>query len=233
MTGNWVYILSESDYDDLFYNLCLETLTGHGYRLISRRLRTGGGITEVRRGIGYLLQDITRTGRVENTFFVIALDDDRCPIHPQHVPLPNRHKLPVREQRKACRFCEIDHRIQEFLGADQETWPIKGAIAVPVQMLESWLLLICNADTYPHEDVLPMFAKKSQALAQCYYAPDKPDNQLKDLKELEKARLRITSEEDFCLHCIGQLKPDDLANVSPSFALFKHQVDTWNTGDCT
>lgn len=33
MTENWVYILSESDHDELFYNRCLETITEQGYQL--------------------------------------------------------------------------------------------------------------------------------------------------------------------------------------------------------
>lgn len=229
MTENWVYILSESDHDELFYNLCLETITEQGYQLISRRLRRGSGISSVRRSIRLLLQNIVHTGTVESTFFVIALDNDRCPIHPQHEQIPDIHKLPRKEQHKQCRFCEIERIVQGMLGEDRHVWPIQGAIAVPVQMLESWLLLICNKDVYKEERSLPLFAWKSQPMTQQYYAPDKPSDQLKDFKELEKFRLYITSEEDLCLHCIEHLVPDDLASISPSFALFKQQVEAWKT----
>ena len=229
MTEHWVYILSESDYDDLFYNLCLEIIAQQGYQLISRRLRPGSGISSVRRNIRLLLRDIAHTGKVEQTFFVIALDNDRCPIHPHHEQIPDIHKLPIKEQRKQCRFCEIERVIQEILGQDRHLWPIKGAVAVPVQMLESWLLLICNKDVYKDERSLPLFAWKSLSLAQQYYAPGKPDDQLKDLKEREKSTLQISSEEDFYLYCIEHLVPAELASLSPSFALFKKQVEGWNT----
>lgn len=227
MTENWVYILSESDYDDLFYTLCLETMTKQGYHLISRRMRPGSGISSVRRSIRLLLKDIVHTGRVEQTFFVIALDNDRCPVHPQHEQIPHIHKLPDREQHKQCRFCEIEQSVQDILGKNRHCWPIQGAIAVPVQMLESWLLLICNQDTYKDERALPLFAWKSQTLAQRYYAPEQPDDQLKDLKEREKVRLQLTSEEDFCLYCIEHLVPETLARIAPGFALFKQQVEEW------
>jgi hypothetical protein len=227
LTENWVYILSESNNDDIFYNLCLETITGQGYRFISRRLRRGGGISAVRRSLRYLLRDISHTGKVENTVFVVALDNDRCPSHPHHNFISCIHKLPRKEQNKQCRFCEIEQIVHETLGEDRNAWPIRGAIAVPVQMLESWLLLMCNKDAYKDESSLPFFAWKSQALAQQYYAPVKPENQLKDLKEYEKSRLGIASEEEFCIHCIEKLVPADLAGISPSFALFKQQIDLW------
>ncbi len=227
MIENWVYILSESDYDDLFYTLCLEAITKQGYHLISRRMRRGSGISSVRSSIRLLLKDIAHTGSVDNTFFVIALDNDRCPVHPQHEQIPHIHKLPDREQHKQCRFCEIEQSIRDVLGEDRHHWPIKGAIAVPVQMLESWLLLICNPDAYNNERSLPLFAWKSQALAQRYYAPQQPDEQLKDLKEREKVRLQLASEEDLCLYCIEQLVPETLAHIAPSFALFKQQVEEW------
>jgi hypothetical protein len=228
LSANWVYILSESDYDDLFYNFCLEAMTGQQYQLISQRLRRGGGISSVRRGIRYLLQQIKHTGRVENTFFVIALDNDRSPVHPHHARIPDSHKLPRKEQEQQCRFCEIERTVKQVLGEERQDWPIKGAFAVPVQMLESWLLLISNKEAYQHERELPVFAWKSQTSAQQYYAPNKPDDQLKDLKELEKAKANMISEEDFYLYCIEMLVAAELSEISPSFALFKEQVDLWH-----
>lgn len=227
MADNFIYILSESDNDDVFYNLCVEQIKGETYKLISRRLRPGGGISQVRKYLPILLKDIRYTGKVENTFFVIALDNDRSPAHPAHQQIPNINKIPKKERRKTCRFCDLEKTTREILGADRDTWPVKGAIAVPVQMLESWLLLICNRGEYENEASLPIFVWKSMPLAKMYYAPKQPESQLKDLVGLEKKKLEINSSEDFCLYCIEQLMPDELALVSPSFSLFMGQLEGW------
>ncbi len=141
METNFIYILSEDDNDDAFYKGCIEKMTGKSYDLISRRLRKGGRISQVRKYMPILLRDIRYAGHVDNTFFVIALDNDRSPAHPNHEKLPGFHKLPKKEQRKTCRFCEIERVVVQILGDDREKWPIRGATAVPVQMMESWLLM--------------------------------------------------------------------------------------------
>ncbi len=227
MADNFIYILSEDDIDDMFYNLCVEKLKGETYKLVPRRLRRGGGVSQVRRYLPILLKDILHSGEVENTFFVIALDNDRSPAHPAHHPIPHIAKLPKTERRKACRFCELEKTAHDVLGPDRNAWPVKGAIAVPVQMLESWLLLISNPEEYGNEASLPLFALKSMPLAKTYYAPREPENQLKDLAGIEKRKSGLASMEDFCLHCIEQLSPDELASLSPSFSLFQNQVDAW------
>lgn len=224
---NFIYILSEDDNDDLFYKGCAEKITGKSFDVIPRRLRKGGGISEVRKYMPILFREIKYTGYVENTFFVIALDNDRSPTHPKHEKLPDLHKLSKKEQRKACRFCEIERISHQVLGNNRKTWPIKGAIAVPVQMIESWLLLICNQKQYQHETKLPIFARKESKLAQLYYTPKKPDDQLKDLCEIEKRRLHVETNRDFCAYCAKNLVPGDLQKIAQSFALFKKQVELW------
>lgn len=219
----FLYILSEDDADDLFYTGCVEKLTGKVMNNIFRKLRRGGGISEVRRKAKILLQQIKYTGQMEDAFFIIAMDNDRSPEHPSHQRLPGLSK---KEQRYACRFCEIEKAVMEMLGKDRSTWPIKGAIAVPVQMLESWLLLISNPTIYKNEASLPFFSRKTSPLAQEYYKNNVPD-QLKDLRDNEKQRLKIVTDEEFCLHCCLALVSEDLQSVSPSFSLFKNQIDTW------
>ncbi len=224
---NYLYILSEDDNDDEFYKRCAENITGKAFHLIPRRLRRGGGISQVRRYMSILFKDIRHTGPVEHTFFVVALDNDRSPFHPEHKKLPGLHKLPKREQRKSCRFCEIERAAKQVLGENREEWPIKGAIAVPVQMLESWLLLICDGEKYDSEASLPIFAEKNSALARHYYAPEKPVDQLKDLCGLEKRRLEIASNWELCVHCGTHLVPGDLRERSGSFVQFEGQVEEW------
>lgn len=107
---------------------------------------------------------------------------------------------------------------------DQAQWPVKAAIAVPVEMLESWLLLICG---HPPES-LPLFARQKDAAAARFYAPQRVSNQLKDLCQLEMTQASIQSMADFCLECaVNRLEPDELAAQSLSFAAFKRQVEEW------
>ncbi|MDM8523164.1 hypothetical protein QUF80_07320 [Desulfococcaceae bacterium HSG8] len=223
---NFIYILSEDDNDDAFYKGCIEKMTGKSYDLISRRLRRGGGVSQVRKYMPILLRDIRYTGHVDNTFFVIALDNDRSPAHPNHEKPPRFLKLPKKEQGKTCRFCEIERIAVNILDI-RENWPIRGAIAVPVQMMESWLLLICDGVQYQNEAKLPIFAKKRSSSAQLYYGPRKPGDQLKDLCKIKKKQLNIKSDRDFCAYCAENLIPKDLQKISDSFALFKEQVDEW------
>lgn len=182
----YLYLLSESDNDDAFYKACVERLTGKTMELVSRRLRRGGGLPELRSKSRILLGQIKHTGFVEDTFFLIALDNDRSPVHPAH---ERRSGLSKKERQKDCRYCEIDSVIQNILG-ERDAWPIPGAVAVPVEMLESWLLLICNPETYHDEASLPPFKTKDQKLARDYYAPRNPPDQLKDLCEIPRWRLR-------------------------------------------
>ncbi len=219
----FLYLLSESDNDDAFFKACVERLTGRTLELVSRRLRRGGGLSELRSKSRILLGQIKHTGYVEETFFLIALDNDRSPVHPTH---ERRSGLSIKEKQKTCRFCEIDEVIRSILG-ERDEWPIPGAVAVPVEMLESWLLLICHGEKHRDEASLPPFARQDQKRARDFYAPKKPPDQLKDLCDLEKQERGIDTTLEFVVDCAGRLDPDDLAARAPSFALFKRQLDSW------
>ena len=126
-----VYILSEDDFDDQVYVYVLETLLKARVDLIPFRLRRGGGIGEVRRKLPLLLAAIRRAGPVDDTYFVVSIDNDRAPEHSTHEPhAPRAH---------GCRRCELDDAIHVAM---PDGWPIPGAVAVPVQMIEAWLLLM-------------------------------------------------------------------------------------------
>lgn len=224
---NYVYILSEDDNDDLFYQGCLNKITGKTYHLIQRKPRRGGGIPNVRNQLPILLNEIQYSGHVASTWFIIALDNDRSPIHPDHAKPADWSKLSKEDQKKPCRYCELEKVVVEKLGSDRSSWPIRGAIAVPVQMLETWLLLIANPDHYGHEDKLPIFAGKTSASAKTYYQSNPPE-QLKDLKTRERERLSIPSNSDFCKYCADQLDPLQLSQISPSFQRFMDEVLSWD-----
>ena len=133
---NYLYILSEDKNDEMFYHLCLEKLTGQTFNLSQKLYFAEGmaGVASVRSGLKRLLNDIQYMGSLENVFFLVAIDNDRSPCHPEHIRLPNLGK---NDRRKECRFCEILTKIEEKFGQDRAKWPIRGAVAVPVEMLES------------------------------------------------------------------------------------------------
>ncbi|MBV7336806.1 hypothetical protein KFU94_52965 [Chloroflexi bacterium TSY] len=218
---NYLYILTEDDNDDIFYEGCVTKITGDSYEAVSRRLRKGSGISAVRGSIRFMIRDIRRTGSVESTYFVVAMDNDRAPEHPEHTQLSGLSKS---DESKSCRYCEMLRAIEDELGPERDAWPIQGAIAVPVQMLESWLLLICGHSA----GTLPLFAKKSQDLARQFYASQAPPDQLKDLCNLERQNRGALSMGEFCLECaLDLLDPEVLARKSPSFAQLKEQIEKW------
>jgi len=224
---NYLYILSEDESDDAFYKGCVEKITGEHFELIPRKIRKGGGISKVRKHLPLLLRDINFSGSVENTFFLIALDNDRSPTHPNHEVQEFVNKLSKKEQVKKCRYCEIENLAKQILGTDRKSWSISGAIAVPVQMIESWFLLICDSKKYENEKNLPIFAKQKSEIAKRYYAPNKPGKQLKDLCADERKRLQMNLKKDFCQYCAENLIPKKLKKISSSFSLLNSQVGDW------
>ena len=229
--SNFLYLLSEDDNDDFFYKACLEKIHDCEYEIIPTRLRRGGGIGEVRKALPLFLNTINNMGFVESTFFLIAVDNDRRPLHPIHAR-DDFDRLPPKEQRDSCRYCEIEGRIQEKLGLAREQWPICGAIAVPVEMLESWLLLICNPNKYKLEAELPIFSEKTKEQAKTYYGtPKNVPPQLKELVDAERKDLGH-SKREFYEHCAHRLVPESLATVSPSFSHFLDQVQSWHSTGC-
>lgn len=229
--SNYLHLLSEDDNDDVFYKACLEKIHNREYEILPTRIRKNGGINAVRQALSPFLSIIKNTGPVESTFFLISVDNDRRMLHPDHAKRDDFNQLSKKEQSDPCRYCEIEGRIHAKLGSNREGWPIPGAIVIPVEMLESWLLLICSCDKYGNEAKLPIFPDKAKQSAQNYYGGKKkvPD-QLKDLVESERTALG-QSKQAFYQHCASQLEPDTLATVSPSFAQFLSQVQNWNALD--
>lgn len=221
---NYLYLITEDDNDDLFFEGCLERITGLTFIVdkTSRRMRPGDGISAVRRTLSRLLKTIKLTGEVDDVYLVVAIDNDRAPEHEHHKQISGLGKF---DQRKTCRVCDLQQTIQSVLGADHSQWPIKIAIAVPVEMLESWLLIIRGKEP----DTLPIFALSSQTSAKKFHGSKRTPDQLKDLRNIEMRQASIDSMAEFCLECATELlDPDDLAKKSPSFARFKEQVENWS-----
>jgi hypothetical protein len=224
---NYLHLLSEDDNDDVFYRSCLSKITAQSYEVISKRLRKGGGLREVRKKLPILLNQLKYTGEVPNTFFLVAIDNDRSPIHANHERSGDLSKLSKADQKKDCRYCEVGRVIESVLGSDRGAWPIPGVIAIPVEMIESWQLLICNPNQYDQEQNLPIFPEKSKSSARLYHTPSNVPEQLKDLVDKEKARQGLRSTLDFYRYCADKLDVTDLMARSPSFTQFAQQVAVW------
>lgn len=232
---NYLYILSEDDTDDIFYEGCLNKITGKSFTTESIRARGSGGLSEIEKKLPILIRNIGYSGVAENTFFLVAKDNDRRPIHPDHFDRPDLSKLikaePDRLKRGYaynCRYCGISQVIEKEFGANRSDWPIKGAIAVPVEMIETWQLLICNPSKYVEEQSpkMPIFPFQKKNSAKAYCSQKNPPKQLKDLMRDEMARLNMNSR-GFRHHCIENLDVDDLKSRSPSFTQFVEQVSNW------
>lgn len=125
----YLYLLSEDDNDDIFYQGCLQKITGQPFEIVPLRIRKGGGIAAVRKSLPILLQQIQYSGALEQSCFVVALDNDRSPIHPDHPRPADLSRLPNADQKKDCRYCELEKVVIAQFGQAREQWPLRGAIA--------------------------------------------------------------------------------------------------------
>jgi hypothetical protein len=107
---------------------------------------------------------------VDDTCFVIGIDNDRAVEHPTH-------ERRAHSREEGCRHCGLTDAIYTGM---PNGWPIPGAVAVPVQMIEAWLLLMHDVERYPQEATLPVCARRDQETARRLYGADPPP-QLKDL----------------------------------------------------
>lgn len=194
-------------------------MTNRRFEPATTKLRRGGGVGEVRKKLPLLLANIRRTGQLQNAAFVIVLDNDRSLTHPSHQREAHHRK------NAPCRQCELRHAVDTQLS---DGWPIAGAIAVPVEMIEAWLLLLCDRKKYPLESDLPRCARKEKPAAVELYGSTPPP-QLKDLVDIERT-LAGKDRREFVLGCVLALDVEDLATRSPSFALFADYVRSWSLG---
>ncbi len=205
----FVYLLTEDDFDDQVYVYLLEMLSGARFDYEQVRLRRGGGVPEVRKKLPLLLSLVRRTGPLEDACFLVALDNDRLPKHGSHA-----------REDATCRHCGLEAAIHQRMPDGR---PIPGIVAVPVEMIESWLLLLLDPERFPDEACLPRCGSRAQQVARDVHGATPPP-QLKDLVESERRAAR-QSKAEFALDCV--LRLDDaslLAARSPSFALFHAQV---------
>lgn len=220
-----LYLLTEDDFDDLIYEAIAERVTGVAFQPVRLVMRKGSGIGAVHASLTIALSLMRKMTPSCDASFIIAVDNDRAPNSAAGEALSDtqRIRLSKLDAHKDDRYKELKAAVRKIHESG-----IPLAIAVPVEMIESWLLLI--AEGGPAAD-LPRFARQDSASAKEFHHPALPPLQLKDRASAAAENANFSDKADWALDLITvKLDPDELANRSGSFALFKQWLDSWPKG---
>lgn len=220
MADMFLYILCEGELDEMFYERIAERVTGKTFESpADLRLRPGSNWKTAIAGAKMLLARVRHWQGAHEVGAIIAVDNDRAPNHPGGSVFP-RH-LPARDQHKQPRYTALVNLVHDALGYDRRAWPVKVALAVPVEMIESWVLALLN----PRQaSALPIFSQASSASAWAYHGSNPPP-QLKDLVEHEAMQANLGKLELF-----WEAAESDLAaasSESPSLRMFLDELNAW------
>ena len=223
-----LYVVSESDNDAVFYALCAEKLTGRTFSLSSMKNRKGDGVEAVKLQLKYAVKMVRNAARGgEQVSFIAAMDNDRAP-HAENTAQPgatgtglDRARLTLKERNRAARLAWMIITVESVLGINRAAWGFPIALAVPVEMLESWIV---RARRPEQPQPMPHFSKADSDRARQYYRPTEPPPQWKDLIATEKGGEEM---RDFLARVVRELDAEALAGRSPSFRMFKDWLDAW------
>ncbi len=218
-----LYILSEGERDELFYERLCERLTGFTFsRPDEFRSRHGSNWKSALILARILLDRYRHVSAPQEIAVMIAIDNDRAPGHPGGRAYPR--PLPPHDTNKEPRYPKLQAMVNEKLGADPAARNVHAVIAMPVEMIESWLLPLLNA---AHSDEsLPPFSEADSSIARAYYGGNAPE-QLKDLREAERKARKVDLDTLF----FDAADTSDLArlNGSKSFAVFREHAEVLKT----
>ena len=220
-----LYVVAESEYDAYFYALCAEWMTGVGYEVAHIKSRKRSGYRAVQSLMGEVLHKAR--GEAEGgaeVCFLGAIDNDRAP-HPENAAM-DRRRLIRKERTRASRHDWMLETVFKKLGHDRAAWPLPVALAVPVEMIEAWIVRAsCEEEPQP-----PCYFSRAQSQrARDYYSSATPP-QWKDLADAEQERRGHSDKRDFYLHVVLNLDAVALAARSLSFRMFKEWLDAWPKG---
>ena len=182
------------------------------------RLRHGANWKTALAGGRLLLNRVKHWTEPQEVAVILAIDNDRAPGHPGS--LPHARPLVGQDLKKAPRHPAVMKMVTDALGTDRDAWPVKVAMAMPVEMIESWVLLLCD----PHRPALPLFAEAGQASARAYYGAAPPP-QLKDLCKAEAAALGVSLDVYFWRAAEQDIEA--VTPTSPSFRMFVEELAQW------
>lgn len=214
----------------MFYERLCERLTGLSFfRPDEFRTRSGANWKTAIVAARLLMERFVRFTAPQEIAVLIAIDNDRAPGHPgcRNYPQP----LPAHDRKKEPRFPKLQAMVNENLGADPAQRCVQAVIAMPVEMIESWLLLLLDPSRADND--LPPFAEADSAIAREYYGKQPPP-QLKDLREAERS-IRNVDLETLFFDAADAGDLDGLTTASESFAVFRKEVEVlkgmWKFGD--
>jgi len=216
----FIYIVAESEADALFYIACAERIHGTAFDFKFYDTRRGTGIARARRMLRYMFAAVEQaSGGGPGIFWIAALDNDRAPQHPDGARPPGT--LSAFDRCKASRHAELQAE------ASKHVVSAPGAIAVPVEMIESWVLQSLSTGVVLD---LPAFAEQTAPLAIIYYQVNHRATPPPQLKDLARAAMQQHGHQDwteFLIHLAGSLDANLLAHQSRSFAQFHQALASW------
>jgi hypothetical protein len=223
----FLYVVSEDDNDASFFAMCADLVTGHRYEVIAIRSRKRRGYNAVQTLLeGNLRRAAGEANAGSDVSFLVGIDNDRSP-HPENAGM-DRSKLIDEEKNRQSRLEWVSKVIKDVLGVDRDAWPLPVAIAVPVEMLESWLVrALRDLELQPSRH----FSRSDSLRARQFYHPLAPPPQWKDLAELEQSNARILGKQEFYLHALTACSLESWAARSVSFRMFKEWLDRWPKAD--
>ena len=214
-----LYILCEGELDEMFYEHIAERITGETFQSDEEfRVRQGSNWKTAMAAAQLLLNRFKGWKTPQEVAVIIAVDNDRAPGHPSGRTYPRA--LPKADQKKEPRYPKLAALVEKTLGKDPEQRPVKVALAVPVEMIESWVLTLLD----PDREELPLFSEASSELAKQYYG-GKPPPQLKDLRDAEATKRGLSRDELFWAAAGCDLEVG--ASASPSLQLFLNDLKSW------
>ena len=222
-----LYLLTEGDFDSLVYEALAERLTSTSYSSVPFVMRPGSGLSALRANMKLALQHLARMTSDSGACFIIAMDNDRSPHAACSDTLSesDRSRLASADQRKQDRYAAILKALEDNLGRNHAKWRIPVAVAVPVEMIEAWLILITNTAT---AGALPRFSRQDNPSATHFYRPTQPPPQLKDLCDAAQRADGYDNQSEWALELIsGRMDPADLAARSSSFQIFHDWLVRW------
>ena len=215
-----LHLLAESDRDAFFYERLCERLSDLSFATFEIRPRLGSNWASVLVQARLLLERFRPISPPQQIVVLIAVDNDRAAGHPGGRIYPR--PLPGADRRKEPRYQKLEQMVNENLGPDPGSRNVQAILAVPVEMVESWILLSLNPSL--QDDDLPLFSEADSAMAREYFGRDVPP-QLKDLRKAEEAARKLGQTDLFWL-AADKADLDQLKTRSPSFALFRKQVES-------
>ena len=216
----YLCILCEGETDEMFYERLTERVTAWNFeKPMDFRLRRGANFKTALAKARLLLNRLRHWKDQQDVCVVIAVDNDRAPGNPGARDLAR--VLPPFDRKKEARYPALVKMVEERLGVDRAGWPVQVALAMPVEMIESWLLVLID----PERGELPLFSRADDQIARVYHGKN-PPLQLKDLRDAEAKKRGVRVEELFFeVADIGDL--ERLAAREGSFAMFKAELEKW------